>query len=136
MRLGAEKRLYLAWISLRQRCLNPHQAKYRYYGGRGITLCKRWDSFDAFAADMGPHPGKGWTLGRQQNDKHYTKRNCRWETYQMQNRNRRITKLTMAQAVAIRVARKEHHPAIDLAHQFGVSVSTIYDIARGRRWKP
>lgn len=41
---------------MRRRCLNPENQAYENYGGRGITICKRWDSFEVFLADMGPKP--------------------------------------------------------------------------------
>ena len=46
---------YQTWNSMKTRCLNPNTRSYKDYGGRGITICKRWlDSFEAFLADMGP----------------------------------------------------------------------------------
>src|SRR6266702_7729078 len=47
---------YLSWIAMRQRCNNTQHHKYRLYGGRGIQVCDRWDSFENFLTDMGPRP--------------------------------------------------------------------------------
>ncbi len=49
---------------MRGRCLNSNHKFYCYYGGRGITVCKRWDSFKNFLADMGEKP-TGLSLGRK-----------------------------------------------------------------------
>jgi len=92
---GIDPRLYKLWDNILQRCSNPNYNHYAYYGGRGIVVCKRWHSFSAFAHDVvakiGPHPGKGWTLDRKQNNGHYCKANVRWATYAMQNTNKRTT---------------------------------------------
>ena len=79
---------YSSWLSMRQRCTNPHQFGYARYGGRGIRVCKRWDDFSKFLADMGPKPTRRHTLERVNNDKNYTPKNCVWATRYEQAQNR------------------------------------------------
>lgn len=81
-------RTYAAWGNMKQRCLNPDAQAWNNYGGRGITVCKRWLAFKNFFTDMGPCP-KGLSLERIKNNKGYSKANCKWATSTEQNRNKR-----------------------------------------------
>lgn len=131
MRAGAEPRLYRAWTAMRDRCHRAKSAFYRCYGGRGITICKRWDSYTAFAADMGPHPGKGWSLDRKRNNNSYCQSNCRWATPIMQGRNRRTTKLTPEKVAQMRAL--DAHKIV-IAKQFNVHLSHVYRILNRTHW--
>lgn len=79
---------YTSWMSMRMRCNNPNAPKYSIYGGRGITICDHWDSFENFLADMGERP-EGTTLDRVNPDGNYEPANCRWATVKEQNNNKR-----------------------------------------------
>lgn len=81
---------YGSWCSMKCRCTNPKNRKFNDYGGRGIGICDRWmNSFENFFEDMGKKPGKGYSVGRINNELGYMPTNCRWETIQQQSRNRR-----------------------------------------------
>jgi hypothetical protein len=79
---------YGSWSGMRNRCLNPSEPRYPDYGGRGITVCARWDDFANFLADMGERPD-GLTLDRIDNDGNYEPGNCKWSTPLEQSQNRR-----------------------------------------------
>jgi len=83
---------YRSWAAMMQRCFNMNCRKYPIYGARGITVCDRWMSFDAFISDMGRRPDRH-TLGRINNNGDYTPENCRWETAKQQARNTRVNRL-------------------------------------------
>lgn len=88
-------RIYGIWQNMLQRCQNKNAAKWNIYGGRGITVCERWKTFQNFYEDMGDPPD-GTTLDRIDSNGNYCKDNCRWATNDVQSRNRsanRILKL-------------------------------------------
>lgn len=72
-----------------ERCTNPKNISYKYYGARGITICKRWKSIANFIEDMAPSWRPGLTLDRRNNNGDYSPGNCRWATWSEQNRNKR-----------------------------------------------
>lgn len=85
--------LYKLYHAMHDRCENPNNTFYSYYGGRGIKVCKRWSGlhgFTAFVEDMGERPN-GTTLDRQDNSKGYFPTNCRWSSRSQQQRNRRVS---------------------------------------------
>ena len=86
------KRMYWRWLAIKQRCFNNKHPRYKDYGGRGITLCERWLSFDFFLLDMGL-PDKDLSIERVDNDKDYSPENCIWATRQTQGKNKRVVKL-------------------------------------------
>jgi len=87
--LASTHPVYRAWGAMRQRCNNSKHPDFKWYGARGIKVCRRWNSFAAFFADMGSPPTPDLTLDREDNDKGYGPGNCRWATWTEQARNRR-----------------------------------------------
>lgn len=87
-RAGTRSGTYISWSSMIQRTTNPRNPAWPHYGGRGITVCDRWRSYEAFLQDMGERP-PGLTLDRIDVNGHYEPGNCRWATWSEQRLNQR-----------------------------------------------
>lgn len=81
---------YHIWKAIKQRCCNPKNHAYKYYGARGIDLCERWlNSFENFIVDMGNKPEGPYSIDRRNNDLGYSPDNCFWATKMQQGKNKR-----------------------------------------------
>ncbi len=110
---------YRAWIGMKGRCLHTSHRGYKNYGGRGITVCKRWlDAFENFLADVGLAPSPEHTIDRfpDQNG-NYEPGNVRWATRTEQAYNRRSNVLLTHDEVTL--------PAIEWAKRLGCRIQTI-----------
>lgn len=87
-RTGKVTTEYFSWSSMMARCYRKSLARYKYYGGRGITVCERWHTFANFFADMGKKP-PGTSLDRIDNGGNYEPSNCKWSTPREQSGNQR-----------------------------------------------
>src|SRR6516162_1302785 len=88
--------LYQRWKSIKQRCCNPRDRAYQYYGGRGVFLHPSWFAFKTFRDDIlreiGPCPSPKHQLDRVLNDGPYAPNNVRWATRQEQQNNTRANR--------------------------------------------
>lgn len=85
---GKDTATYRSWKAMITSCENPKAQYFENYGGRGITICNDWHSFEKFLGDMGIRPS-GKTLDRIDPNGNYEKTNCRWATASEQRLNRR-----------------------------------------------
>lgn len=85
---------YRSWQEMRVRCSDPTVISFSNYGGRGISVCARWHSFENFLTDMGVRPSES-SLERNDNTKNYDPNNCRWATRTEQNRNKRSNRVLL-----------------------------------------
>jgi hypothetical protein len=108
---------YRSWQAMRSRCQNPNDKDFSRYGSRGINVCKEWESFENFYADMGPRPA-GTTVERKDNNGPYCPQNCRWATPLEQTRNRK-------NSITVDYQGEAHH-LIDLCNAHGADYSTVH----------
>lgn len=108
---------YTTWKGMNQRCRDTNSGSYKYYGARGIKICKRWKRFENFLADMGERP-KGKTLDRIDNNEDYCPENCRWATRKQQMRNMRRNRI-------IRYKDKDYCLS-ELASKFDIHIATLW----------
>lgn len=92
--MKTHSRVYVIWKGMKSRC-RPESRNAPNYFNRGITVDPRWEVFENFYEDMGDPPD-GWTLERKDNNKGYSKINCKWATYEENLSNRRNNNLITA----------------------------------------
>jgi hypothetical protein len=82
---------YGVWLGMKNRCQNNDGGRtWQDYGGRGITVCERWQTFINFLEDMGPRPSKDHTLERKDNSLGYFPGNVIWLPKSQQGQNTRL----------------------------------------------
>lgn len=114
---------YASWVSMRQRCNNPHGHDTVYYAG--IGHCVEWNDPIVFIKDMGPRPTPRHELDRRDNTKGYSKENCRWVDKTTQMRNTRISKRWYVYGV-------KYEGLSDAASAFSTTPSRIKAWGEGR----
>ena len=130
---GKMTKTYPAWKHMRSRCNNPNNPSYEDYGGRGITICKRWDKFIDFLADMSERPG-GLMLDRIDNNGNYEPDNCRWTDVTTSNRNSRNNKLSLQKANKIRELYSWGFRKYEIAKHFNISWQLVNFVIKGKIW--
>ncbi len=112
---------YLTWLRIRDRCRNNRNNQYRNYGGRGVSVCERWDRFENFLSDMGNKPTQKHQIDRIDNNGDYEPSNCRWATCRENCENTRKSKFWIVHGI-------RYQSAQDASKALNVCKSTI------RRW--
>jgi hypothetical protein len=102
---------------MHQRCGNPKSDKWKWYGGRGITVCERWASFDNFLSDMGERPA-GKTLDRVNVNGNYEPGNCCWATPLEQGANKRNNRVLTINGETMHMA--------EASRRYGIKQGTIW----------
>lgn len=79
---GKRSRLCTIWYGIKKRCSNPNEPSYKYYGGKGISICKEWKNSYVTFRDWALANGyqDNLVIDRIDNDKGYSPNNCQWIT--------------------------------------------------------
>ncbi len=112
----AHEREHRSWASMVRRCYYVENDNYSYYGGRGVTVCERWLSFENFLTDMGTRPADT-SLDRIDPDGNYEPSNCRWLEVRQQHVNKRNTVYLTVGDVSL--------PMREWAERTGIAYDTI-----------
>jgi len=111
---------YQTWKAIRQRCTNPNTIHWEHYGGKGVTVCERWNDFANFLDDMGTRPSDLHSIDRfPDTNGNYFPENCRWATDGEQSRNK--TNSRWLEHNGIKMVLE------DWATHFGVDQSTLHE---------
>lgn len=109
---GASKtKEYSVWLNMRRRCGEPSNVRWKYYGGRGIAVCSRWEDFSNFLADMGICPS-GYSLERLDGGKGYEPANCIWASAAAQASNKTTTRRVVLGGESIHLAEAQRRTGI------------------------
>lgn len=130
-----KRKTHNAWSSLQNRCLNPYDRGYKNYGGRGITVCKRWlgkKGFINFLSDMGEAP-LHLSLDRIDNNKGYSPKNCRWTDRKTQRNNQRQGEKGMIRLISI---GKQTLCLLDWCKEFEIKERGVYKNMHLKGWDP
>ena len=128
---------YQTWLCMKKRCYNKKRKDYKYYGGRGITVCDRWkNSFIAFYKDMGVKPFLKAQIDRKKNNGNYEPGNCKWSTSVENCQNRSNTILNWFTVRSIRRLYTKHkYTYKQLSMIYNIKIRTLKSIVYNQRWK-
>lgn len=130
-------RIYRVWAGMVARCTNPSATHYKYYGGRGIDVCREWressDVFFAWAHANGY--ADGMEMDRIDSDGDYSPGNCRFISHQENSQLRRNARCTKEQATMVKELLSRGMPITAAADHIGIPYMSAWHISKGNTWK-
>jgi len=127
-------RIYSIWCDMKKRCNNPKSKDYAMYGGKGITVCERWQSFKGFFADMMWTYFEGASIERKDNSQGYHPDNCKWIPVEYQSRNTCRNKLSYDMVVVVKSQYLAGKTQVDIAKSIGCHKSAIWRAIHNKSW--
>lgn len=121
---GNYTQIYQTWASIKRRCTNPNTKSFKYYGGRGISICPLWaNSFSEFFKYVGARPSPKHSIDRfPDNNGNYEPGNVRWATKREQGANTRSNVCVYLNG--------ENTPICVACKNLGFSTSSVYLLMR------
>lgn len=129
----SHSKLHRVWSKLRDRCNNKNNADYKFYGGRGISVCKEWGGFKVFYEwSLISGYKEGLTIDRRDNDGNYEPDNCWWATRAQQARNRRTSQITEEYVPVVREMLAAGFRVCEVSTMIGVLPGVITELKSRR----
>jgi hypothetical protein len=119
---------------MKKRCYNPNDKMFHRYGGRGISICKEWLSFESFSEWAVKHYKEDLQIDRIDNDGNYEPSNCRFVTCAVNIQNSAKAKITMKIAGQIRRAYSKGHAVSRIMFDYELGNQTVYSIIQNVSW--
>ena len=128
--------LYCRWKGIRARCNNKNHRWYKNYGGKGVKISEEWNDFKIFHLDMydsflehvKKHGIANTSIDRIDNNKNYSKENCKWSTRLEQGANR--------SNVILYDYLGENNSLAEWSRKLGIRYGTLYlRASRGKKGK-
>jgi len=124
---------YESWNHMKQRCSNEKNSHFKNYGGRGISVCERWKSFELFLDDMGECP-IGYSIERINVNGNYEPENCKWIPKNLQSRNTTRTVLSEILAKEIRDDFTNGMKRREIIKKYNLRPGTIDSVIYNNSW--
>lgn len=142
---GRPPRLYRIWSAMKYRCSNPKNSGYRWYGAKGITVCKEWLSYINFYSWAITHSySDNLTIDRKNSKMNYCPENCQWITQSENSKKTDVpygeshinSKLTEEKVLSILLEHRINKTGCGaLSMKYEISPSVVSSIINGKAWR-
>ena len=133
---GKVSRLWTIWNHMKHRCADPNNLAYKYYGGKGISVCREWLEYSTFRAwAWGNGYNISLTIDRRNSNGNYEPGNCEWIP-RSDNCRKAQEKFTAGEAVEIRkIIKSGKYSNRRMSRAYNVSHVAINDMANNKTYK-
>ena len=130
--------VYHVWQAMKARCVNPNNRKFHIYGGKGITVCEEWLTFEGFWKDMEKGYSPGMTIDRIESNQGYNKTNCQWLPHSENSAKTSVARPVTQYHIILKPERsllelKQWPTALAAANELGLTAAHITVVCQGKR---
>lgn len=126
---------YFVWQTMSQRCNNPKNKGYKYYGGKGIGICNEWKTFEGFLLSFPERPSKDFSIDRKDPSKDYSPENCHWVRKEYNSTCNKCNTLKDFEVREIKLFLERDKPIKDIAMFYNTSTTVIKAIQNKKAYK-